>query len=133
MKMDLIKNLKNEIIFSDINIFSLSDLELKQWLISNFVQQLYRKKVYIDEVTVTPINNSNYKTKLSIVGKNENKEIEIIFGVVKNLTKKTMDLIQVNELLIVNMSKTNILKVLESRLNFHISKSKNKTSLIIIK
>jgi|TARA_B110000211_G_C13925173_1_gene484590 hypothetical protein len=131
--MDLIKNLKNEIIFSDINIFSLSDLELKQWLISNFVQQLYRKKVYIDEVTVTPINNSNYKTKLSIVGKNENKEIEIIFGVVKNLTKKTMDLIQVNELLIVNMSKTNILKVLESRLNFHISKSKNKTSLIIIK
>lgn len=133
MKMDLIKNLKNEIIFSDINIFSLSDLELKQWLISNFVQQLYRKKVYIDEVTVTPINNSNYKTKLSIVGKNENMEIEIIFGVVKNLTKKTMDLIQVNELLIVNMSKTNILKVLESRLNFHISKSKNKTSLIIIK
>lgn len=131
--MDLIKNLKNEIIFSDINIFSLSDLELKQWLISNFVQQLYRKKVYIDEVTVTPINNSNYKTKLSIVGKNENMEIEIIFGVVKNLTKKTMDLIQVNELLIVNMSKTNILKVLESRLNFHISKSKNKTSLIIIK
>ena len=38
-----------------------------------------------------------------------------------------------NELLIVNMSKTNILKVLESSLNFHISKSKNKTSLIIIK
>ena len=77
--------------------------------------------------------NSDYKTKLSIVGKNENEEIEIIFGVVKNLTKKTMNLIQVNELLIVNMSKTNILKVIESRLNFHISKSKNKTSLIIIK
>jgi hypothetical protein len=131
--MDLIGDLKNEIIISDINIFSLSDLELQQWLISNFVQQLYRKKVYIDEVTVTPINNSDYITKLSIVGKNENKEIEIIFGVVKNLTKKTMDLIQVNELLIVNMSKTNILKVIESRLNFHISKSKNKTSLIIIK
>lgn len=131
--MDLIGDLKNEIIISDINIFSLSDLELKQWLISNFVQQLYRKKVYIDEVTVTPINNSDYKTKLSIVGKNENKEIEIIFGVVKNLTKKTMGLIQVNELLIVNMSKPNILKVIESRLNFHISKSKNKTSLIIIK
>lgn len=131
--MDLIEDLKNEIIISDINIFSLSDLELQQWLISNFVQQLYRKKVYIDEVTVTPINNSDYKTKLSIVGKNENKEIEIIFGVVKNLTKKTMNLIQVNELLIVNMSKTNILKVIESRLNFHISKSKNKTSLIIIK
>lgn len=131
--MDLIGDLKNEIIISDINIFSLSDLELQQWLISNFVQQLYRKKVYIDEVTVTPINNSDYITKLSIVGKNENKEIEIIFGVIKNLTKKTMDLIQVNELLIVNMSKTNILKVIESSLNFHISKSKNKTSLIIIK
>lgn len=131
--MDLIEDLKNEIIISDINIFSLSDLELQQWLISNFVQQLYRKKVYIDEVTVTPINNSDYKTKLSIVGKNENEEIEIIFGVVKNLTKKTMNLIQVNELLIVNMSQTNILKVIESRLNFHISKSKNKTSLIIIK
>lgn len=131
--MDLIGDLKNEIIISDINIFSLSALELQQWLISNFVQQLYRKKVYIDEVTVTPINNSDYITKLSIVGKNENKEIEIIFGVVENLTKKTMDLIQVNELLIVNMSKTNILKVIESRLNFHISKSKNKTSLIIIK
>jgi len=131
--MDLIEDLKNEIIISDINIFSLSDLELQQWLISNFVQQLYRKKVYIDEVNVTPINNSDYKTKLSIVGKNENKEIEIIFGVVKNLTKKTMNLIQVNELLIVNMSKTNISKVLESSLNFHISKSKNKTSLIIIK
>lgn len=41
-----------------------------------------------------------------------------------------MNLIQVNELLIVNMSKTNILKVIESRLNFHISKSKNKTSLL---
>ena len=131
--MDLIGDLKNEIIISDINIFSLSALELQQWLISNFVQQLYRKKVYIDEVTVTPINNSDYITKLSIVGKNENKEIEIIFGVVKNLTKKTMDLIQVNELLVVYMSKTNILKVLESSLNFHISKSKNKTSLIIIK
>jgi len=131
--MDLIGDLKNEIIISDINIFSLSDLELQQWLISNFVQQLYRKKVYIDEVTVTPINNSDYITKLSIVGKNENKEIEIIFGVIKNLTKKNMDLIQVNELLIVNMSKSNILKVIESRLNFHISKSKNKTSLIIIK
>lgn len=131
--MDLIGDLKNEIIISDINIFSLSDLELQQWLISNFVQQLYRKKVYIDEVTVTPINKSDYITKLSIVGKNENKEIEIIFGVVKNLTKKTMDLIQVNELLVVYMSKTNILKVLESSLNFHISKSKNKTSLIIIK
>ena len=131
--MDLIEDLKNEIIISDINIFSLSDLELQQWLISNFVQQLYRKKVYIDEVTVTPINNSDYKTKLSIVGKNENEEIEIIFGVVKNLTKKTMNLIQGNELLTVNMSKTNILKVIESRLNFHISKSKNKTSLIIIK
>lgn len=131
--MDLIGDLKNEIIISDINIFSLSALELQQWLISNFVQQLYRKKVYIDEVTVTPINNSDYITKLSIVGKNENKEIEIIFGVVKNLTKKTMNLIQVNELLIVNMSKTNILKVLESCLNFHISKSENKTSLIIIK
>ena len=131
--MDLIEDLKNEIIISDINIFSLSDLELQQWLISNFVQQLYRKKVYIDEVTVTPINNSDYKTKLSIVGKNENEEIEIIFGVVKKLNKKTMNLIQVNELLTVNMSKTNILKVIESRLNFHISKSKNKTSLIIIK
>ncbi|MBT7459298.1 MAG: hypothetical protein HN795_06425 [Flavobacteriaceae bacterium] len=131
--MDLIGDLKNEIIISDINIFSLSDLELQQWLISNFVQQLYRKKVYIDEVTVTPINNSDYKTKLSIVGKDENKEIEIIFGIIKNLTKKTINLIQVNELLIVNMSKTNILKVIESRLNFHISKSKNKTSLIIIK
>ena len=87
--MDLIGDLKNEIIISDINIFSLSALELQQWLISNFVQQLYRKKVYIDEVTVTPINNSDYITKLSIVGKNENKEIEIIFGVVKNLIKKT--------------------------------------------
>ena len=65
--MDLIGDLKNEIIISDINIFSLSDLELQQWLISNFVQQLYRKKVYIDEVNVTPINNSDYKTKLSIV------------------------------------------------------------------
>lgn len=43
--MDLIGDLKNEIIISDINIFSLSDLELQQWLISNFVQQLYRKKV----------------------------------------------------------------------------------------
>ena len=131
--MDLIGDLKNEIIISDTNVFSLSDIELKQWLMSNFVQQLYRKKVYVDEVTVTPINNSDYKTKLSIVGKDENKEIEIIFGIIKNLTKKTINLIQVNELLIVNMSKTNILKVLESRLNFHISKSKNKTSLIIIK
>ena len=65
--MDLIEDLKNEIIISDINIFSLSDLELQQWLISNFVQQLYRKKVYIDEVTVTPINNSDYITKLSVV------------------------------------------------------------------
>ena len=65
--MDLIEDLKNEIIISDINIFSLSDLELQQWLISNFVQQLYRKKVYIDGVNVTPINNSDYKTKLSIV------------------------------------------------------------------
>jgi hypothetical protein len=42
--MDLIGDLKNEIIISDINIFSLSALELQQWLISNFVQQLYRKK-----------------------------------------------------------------------------------------
>jgi len=131
--MDLIGDLKNEIIISDINVFSLSDIELKQWLISNFVQQLYRKKVYVDEVTVTPINNSDYKTKLSIVGKDENKEIEIIFGIIKNLTKKTINLIQVNELLIVNMNKTNIMKALDSRLNFYISKSKNKTSLIIIK
>ena len=45
--MDLIGDLKNEIIISDINTFSLGDLELQQWLISNFVQQLYRKKVYI--------------------------------------------------------------------------------------
>ena len=89
--MDLIGDLKNEIIISDINVFSLSDIELKQWLISNFVQQLYRKKVYVDEVTVTPINNSDYKTKLSIVGKDENKEIEIIFGIIKNLTKKTIN------------------------------------------
>ena len=105
--MDLIGDLKNEIIISDINVFSLSDIELKQWLISNFVQQLYRKKVYVDEVTVTPINNSDYKTKLSIVGKDENKEIEITFGIIKNLTKKIINLIQVNELLIVNMNKTN--------------------------
>jgi hypothetical protein len=42
--MDLIGDLKNEIIISDINVFLLSDIELKQWLISNFVQQLYRKK-----------------------------------------------------------------------------------------
>lgn len=131
--MDLIGDLKNEIIISDTNVFSLSDIELKQWLMSNFVQQLYRKKVYVDEVTITPINNSDYKTKLSIVGKDENKEIEIIFGIIKNLTKKTINLIQVNELLIVNMNKTNIMKALDSRLNFYISKSKNKTSLIIIK
>jgi|TARA_B110000211_G_scaffold223017_1_gene272407 D-mannonate dehydratase len=131
--MDLIGDLKNEIIISDTNVFSLSDIELKQWLMSNFVQQLYRKKVYVDEVTVTPINNSDYKTKLSIVGKDENKEIEIIFGIIKNLTKKTINLIQVNELLIVNMNKTNIMKALDSHLNFYISKSKNKTSLIIIK
>ena len=32
-----------------------------------------------------------YKTKLSIVGKDENKEIEIIFGIIKNLTKKTIN------------------------------------------
>jgi len=37
--MDLIGDLKNEIIISDTNVFSLSDIELKQWLMSNFVQQ----------------------------------------------------------------------------------------------
>ena len=37
----------------------------------------------------------------------ENKEIEITFGIIKNLTKKIINLIQVNELLIVNMNKTN--------------------------
>ncbi len=131
--MDLVRDLKNEIIISGIDVFSLSDIELKQWLISNFVQQLYRKKIYIDQVTVTPINKSDYKTKLSIVGKNQNKEIKIVFGIIKNLTKKTINLIQFNELIIVKMNKTNIVKTLDSQLNFYISKSKNKTSLIVIK
>jgi hypothetical protein len=72
-----------------------------------FCTTIIQKKVYVDEVTVTPINNSDYKTKLSIVGKDENKEIEITFGIIKNLTKKIINLIQVNELLIVNMNKTN--------------------------
>ena len=131
--MDLVRDLKNEIIISGIDVFSLSDIELKQWLISNFVQQLYRKKIYIDQVTVTPINKSDYETKLSIVGKNQNKEIKIVFGIIKNLTKKTINLIQFNELIIVKMNKTNIVKTLDSQLNFYISKSKNKTSLIVIK
>ena len=129
-------HLKNQILQDNIDLSTLDETDLKQWLVSNFVNILCDQKLFIGSVTLTPLKNANYTFLCKIEAFGAEKVYNIEYGELKSLHFNEEELIKnkSNRLSILNFEKTSdILSVLEflDSLDFIFNKTKHSKTLII--
>ena len=90
--MDLAKQIIKQIIQDDIDLDAYDQIDLRQWLVANFVNVLCDNKIFVTKVTSTPIKDPLYKCLYEIVAIFNKKKYSLEFGI---LHTKTM---QVDEL-----------------------------------
>lgn len=101
-------HLKNQIIQDNIDLCGFGEKELKQWLVSNFVNILCDQKIFIGSVTLTPLKNPNYTFLCKIEAFGDQKIYDIEYGELKSLHINEEELIEnkLNRLSILNFEKT---------------------------
>jgi len=128
--------LKNQILHDNIDLCKFNEIDLSQWLVSNFVNILCDQKFFIGSVTLTPLKNPSYKFLCKIEAFGDQKVYSMEYGELSNLHFSKEELIanRNNRLSILNVAKTSetfhILEHLDS-LDFIFLKTKHRKTLII--
>ena len=127
---------KIQILQDNIDLSALDEIDLKQWLVSNFVNILCDQKLFIGSVTLTPLKNTNYAFLCKIEAFGAEKVYNIEYGELKSLhiNKEALIKNKPNRLSILNFEKTSdVIPVLEclDSLDFIFLKTRHRKTLII--
>ena len=79
--MDLAKQIIKQIIQDDIDLDAYNQFELRQWLVANFINVLCDNKIFVSNVTSTPIKDSSYRCLYEIKAIFNKKEFSLEFGI----------------------------------------------------
>ena len=90
--MNLTKQFIKQIILDDIDLDAYDQIDLRQWLVANFINVLCDNKIFVTKVTSSPIKDPLYKCLYEIVAIFSKKKYSLEFGILHTET------IQVNEL-----------------------------------
>jgi len=129
-------HLKNQILQDNIDLSALDEIDLRQWLVSNFVNILCDQKFFIGSVSLTPLKNPNYTFLCKIEAFGDQKVYNIEYGELKSLHINEEELIKnkSSRLSILNLEKTlDVIPVLEclDSLDFIFLKTTHRKTLII--
>jgi hypothetical protein len=102
--MDISLAMKNQILFDDIDLLQFTQNKLKQWLVSNFVNILCDHKIYIETVSITPLENIDSNLLYTLEASNENKTYLMEFGELKASDVPRLTKGKLERLFIVNMN-----------------------------
>ena len=102
--MDISLAMKNQILFDDIDLLKFTQNKLKQWLVSNFVNILCDHKIYIETVSITPLDNIDSNLLYTLEASNENKTYLMEFGELKASDVPRLTKGKLERLFIVNMN-----------------------------
>ncbi|MDB4048065.1 hypothetical protein N9494_02235 [Polaribacter sp.] len=102
--MDISLAMKNQILFDDIDLLQFTQNKLKQWLVSNFVNILCDHKIYIETVSITPLENIDSNLFYTLEASNENKTYLMEFGELKASDVPRLTKGKLERLFIVNMN-----------------------------
>jgi len=102
--MDISLAMKNQILFDDIDLLQFTQNKLKQWLVSNFVNILCDHKIYIETVSITPLENIDSNLLYTLEASNENKTYLMEFGELKASDVPRLTKGELERLFIVNMN-----------------------------
>ena len=129
-------SLKNRIIKNEISLSNFNKEELHHWLISNFTNILSEKNIFINKISITPLENKYYKYLYLINAVDGDASYKLEFGELLNNDSLEHNLnnscckrlsylnFHFND---INLSKLNLLKLNEYTL---IKSKKIKTILI---
>jgi len=79
--LNLTKQFINQIILDDIDLDAYDQIDLRQWLVANFINVLCDNKIFISNVTSTPIKDSSYRCLYEIKAIFNKKELSLEFGI----------------------------------------------------
>lgn len=79
--MNLTKQFIKQIILDDIDLDAYDQIDLRQWLVANFINVLCDNKIFISNVTSTPIKDSSYRCLYEIKAIFNKKEFSLEFGI----------------------------------------------------
>ena len=79
--MNLTKQFIKQIILDDIDLDAYDQIELRQWLVANFINVLCDNKIFVSNVTSTPIKDSSYRCLYEIKAIFNKKEFSLEFGI----------------------------------------------------
>jgi hypothetical protein len=79
--LNLTKQFIKQIILDDIDLDAYDQIELRQWLVANFINVLCDNKIFISNVTSTPIKDSSYRCLYEIKAIFNKKEFSLEFGI----------------------------------------------------
>ena len=79
--MNLTKQFIKQIILDDIDLDAYDQIDLRQWLVANFINVLCDNKIFVSNVTSTPIKDSSYRCLYEIKAIFNKKKYSLEFGI----------------------------------------------------
>jgi hypothetical protein len=90
--LDLAKQIIKQIIQDDIDLDAYNQIDLRQWLVANFINVLCDNKIFVTKVTAIPRKDSLYKCLYEIVAIFNKKEYRMEFGILYTETMQVDEL-----------------------------------------
>ena len=131
--MDISLAMKNQILVDDIDLLHFTQNKLKQWLVSNFVNILCDHKIYIETVSITPLDNIDSNLLYTLEASNENKTYLMEFGELKASDVPRLTKGKLERLFIVNMNEDFDLSLLKkaNAMRYNVSVINNTQTLLL--
>jgi hypothetical protein len=131
--MDISLAMKNQILFDDIDLLQFTQNKLKQWLVSNFVNILCDHKIYIETVSITPLENIDSNLLYTLEASNENKTYLMEFGELNAINMPRLTKGKLERLFIVNMNEDFDLSLLKkaNAMRYNMSVISNTQTLLL--
>jgi len=79
--LNLTKQFIKQIILDDIDLDAYDQIDLRQWLVANFINVLCDNKIFVSNVTSTPIKDSSYRCLYEIKAIFNKKKYSLEFGI----------------------------------------------------
>ena len=128
------ESLHNQILQHKIDLSSLDLRELAEWLKSSFILILSKENDFPNTISITPIQDENYKILFLIEAVADDKVFKIEYGEYINKDSLDKSLVQnnISRLSLLNFESNNInLSELNSLDSYTLIKSKKRKTLII--
>lgn len=133
-KIKYSESLHNQILQHKIDLSSLDFRELAEWLKSSFILILSKENDFPNTISITPLQDENYKILFLIEAVADDKVFKIEYGEYINKDSLDKSLVQnnISRLSLLNFESNNInLSELNSLDSYTLIKSKKRKTLII--